>query len=154
MFDRFLKRNNLDGKGIHFYELRHTFSNTLFEQNTNPRVVQALMGHRKIETTMIYNTVRDNKYLESAIGVFDSRYETAGEAVEEPADKHKYYRPSKNKAIVKPNVTVLENDKPKIHVEKNTESITNKISQLLAEYDIDDINEYILSISKKHEAEM
>ncbi len=31
MFDRFLKSNNLDGKGIHFYELRHTFSNTLFE---------------------------------------------------------------------------------------------------------------------------
>lgn len=67
MFDRFLKRNHLDGKGIHFYELRHTFSNTLFEQNTNPRVVQALMGHRKIETTMIYNTVRDNKYLEGRL---------------------------------------------------------------------------------------
>mgnify|MGYP002798816871 CR=1 FL=1 len=32
MFERFLKRNGLAGKGIHFYELRHTFSNTLLNR--------------------------------------------------------------------------------------------------------------------------
>ena len=140
MFDKFLKSNNLDGKGIHFYELRHTFSNTLFEQNTNPRVVQALMGHRKIETTMIYNTVRDNKYLENAIGVFDSRYETAGEAVEEPADKHKYYRAPKNKEIEsKPSV---EFELPETEEAQNVKSITEKISKMLEDYDIEDLDKF------------
>lgn len=153
MFDRFLKRNNLGGKGIHFYELRHTFSNTLFEQNTNPRVVQALMGHRKIETTMIYNTVRDNKYLESAIGVFDSRYETAGDAVEEPVDKHKYYRPSKNKVAMKQNTPPMEAI-PEPQEEQDVESITAKISKMLEEYNISDIDAFLSSMKKKSEAEM
>lgn len=97
MFERFLKRNGLAGKGIHFYELRHTFSNTLFEQNTNPRLIQMLMGHRKVETTMIYNTVRNNSYLKNAVGVFDERYSTAAERVEESEARLKYYRPPKAK---------------------------------------------------------
>ncbi|MCM1009075.1 MAG: site-specific integrase [Ruminococcus flavefaciens] len=154
MFDRFLKRNKLDGKGIHFYELRHTFSNTLFEQNTNPRVVQALMGHRKIETTMIYNTVRDNKYLEGAIGVFDSRYETARKAVEEPADKHKYYRPPKNKAVMHFNTQPIEIAAPKLRESQDNESITEKLSKVLEEYDITDTDELLSSMSKKNEVEM
>lgn len=154
MFDRFLKRNNLDGKGIHFYELRHTFSNTLFEQNTNPRVVQALMGHRKIETTMIYNTVRDNKYLESAIGVFDSRYETAREAVEEPADKHKYYRAPKNKAVMQPITQPVEIVTTEQQEDKDVETIAKKISKILEDYNITDIDEFLSSMKKKSEAEM
>ena len=96
MFDRFLKKHGLANKGIHFYALRHTFSNILFEQNTNPRIVQSLMGHCKIETTMIYTTVWDNKYLEGAVGIFDSRYETAAEAVGESEERKKYYKPPKN----------------------------------------------------------
>lgn len=151
MFDRFLKKNNLHNKGIHFYELRHTFSNTLFEQNTNPRVVQALMGHSKIETTMIYNTARDNKYLEGAIGVFDSRYETAGEAVEEPVDKHKYYRPPKNKeniAVIAPLVEYVTSE-----VEKTAE-ISQKIEELMRQYQIEDIDKFLSAMKKKSEAEM
>ena len=151
MFDRFLKRNNLDGKGIHFYELRHTFSNTLFEQNTNPRVVQALMGHRKIETTMIYNTVRDNKYLEGAIGVFDSRYETAGEAVEEPVDKHKYYRPPKNKQGIAASVQTAEDA---LQEEEETADISQKIEELVRQYKIEDIDKFLSAMRKKSEAEM
>ena len=154
MFDRFLKQNNLDSKGIHFYELRHTFSNTLFEQNTNPRVVQALMGHRKIETTMIYNTVRDNKYLESAIGVFDSRYETAGEAVVAPKDKHKYYRPPKKKVIEQSDLSKADNTSASANQDYDKEIFSQKITELMTKYNISDIDEFLSVIPKKSETEM
>lgn len=74
MFNRFLKKHGLEDTGIHFYRLRHTFSNTLFEAQENPKVIQMLMGHKKVETTMIYNTATTNKYLQKAVDVFDERY--------------------------------------------------------------------------------
>lgn len=153
MFDRFLKRNHLDGKGIHFYELRHTFSNTLFEQNTNPRVVQALMGHRKIETTMIYNMVRDNKYLEGAIGVFDSRYGTAGEAVEESEAKSKYYRPPKRKQSeqgVAPSLEAEQDNPPK----SDTDDLTQRVAAFMEHHNITDLEEFLSSVIKKGNAQM
>lgn len=33
-----------------------------------------LMEHKKVETTMIYNTATTNKYLQKAVDVFDERY--------------------------------------------------------------------------------
>lgn len=152
MFDRFLKKNHLDNKGICFYRLRHTFSNTLFEQNTNPRVVQALMGHRKIETTMIYNTVRDNKYLESAIGVFDDRYETAGEAVEEPESKSKYYHPPKRKPIeqeVQAAETPQENSSA-----QDTDELTQRVAAYMEKHNITDLEEFLSAVVKKGNAQM
>lgn len=154
MFDRFLKRNNLDGKGIHFYELRHTFSNTLFEQNTNPRVVQALMGHRKIETTMIYNTVRDNKYLEGAIGVFDSRYETAGEAVEESKDKLKYYRPPKNKNIAQDAKGFVDKPAQESTDNSDMETLTQKVADYMQKHNITDLEAFLSAMAKKDESQM
>lgn len=74
MFNRLLKKHGLEDAGIHFYKLRHTFSNTLFEAQENPKVIQMLMGHKKVETTMIYNTATTNKYLQKAVTVFDERY--------------------------------------------------------------------------------
>jgi integrase family protein len=74
MFNRLLKKHGLEDAGIHFYKLRHTFSNTLFEAQENPKVIQTLMGHKKVETTMIYNTATTNKYLQKAVNVFDERY--------------------------------------------------------------------------------
>ncbi|GHV00899.1 site-specific integrase [Clostridia bacterium] len=65
MFDRFLKRNKLDKLNIHFHTLRHTFSNMLFEANENPKVIQSLLGHKDVKTTMIYNSV-DKKQTQSA----------------------------------------------------------------------------------------
>lgn len=50
-FRRFLKRHNLDGKGIHFRALRQTFSNSLFAQNANDQLITDLMGHADISTT-------------------------------------------------------------------------------------------------------
>lgn len=65
MFARFLEKHNLADKGIHFHTLRHTFSNMLFEANENPKVVQMLMGHKDVKTTMIYNSV-DKRQLKNA----------------------------------------------------------------------------------------
>lgn len=78
MFERFMKSNGMGDSGITFYRLRHTFSNTLFEANENPKVVQTLMGHARVSTTMIYNTAATTKYLEKAVSIFDDRY---GESV-------------------------------------------------------------------------
>ena len=135
-------------KGIHFYELRHTFSNTLFEQNTNPRVVQSLMGHRKIETTMIYNTVQDNKYLEGAVGVFDSRYETAAEAVEETEERKKYYKPPKN-TNEELATTTTKKQSATVDTTSKTDDLAQKVAAFMAENGIDDLEEFLSGIKKK-----
>ena len=63
IFDRFIKRHNLGKYNIHFHGLRHTFSNMLFEMNENPKVIQQLLGHRDVKTTItVYNSV-DNEYI-------------------------------------------------------------------------------------------
>lgn len=140
MFDRFLKKHGLADKGIHFYALRHTFSNTLFEQNTNPRVVQSLMGHRKIETTMIYNTVRDNKYLEKAIDVFDDKYEVAAEPVREDESKTKYYRPPKKKTAED---TPQEPEKP-----VPMDELTRRVAAYMEEHGITDLAAFLSDLDK------
>ncbi len=61
IFNRFKKRNNLGKFNIHFHGLRHTFSNMLFEMNENPKVIQQLLGHRDVKTTItVYNSVNSD----------------------------------------------------------------------------------------------
>lgn len=63
IFDRFIGRHNLNKYIIHFHGLRHTFSNLLFEMNENPKVIQQLLGHRDVKTTItVYNSV-DSEYI-------------------------------------------------------------------------------------------
>lgn len=63
IFDRFIRRHNLNKYNIHFHGLRHTFSNMLFEMNENPKVIQQLLGHRDVKTTItVYNSV-DSEYI-------------------------------------------------------------------------------------------
>ena len=51
---------------IHIHGLRHTFSNMLFEMNENPKVIQQLLGHRDVKTTItVYNSV-DSEYVRQA----------------------------------------------------------------------------------------
>ena len=58
IFDRFKKRNDLIKYNITFHWLRHTFSNMLFEMQVNPKVIQELLGHTLVSTTIrIYNSV-------------------------------------------------------------------------------------------------
>ena len=66
IFDRFKRRNGLTKYGIHFHALRHTFSNMLFELNENPKVIQQLLGHKDVKTTIgIYNSVNSD-YVQQA----------------------------------------------------------------------------------------
>ena len=63
IFDRFKRRNDLNKYHIIFHGLRHTFSNMLFEMNENPKVIQQLLGHRDVKTTItVYNSV-DSEYV-------------------------------------------------------------------------------------------
>ena len=76
IFYTFLKSHNLQKYHIHFHTLRHTFSNTLFEADQNPRVIQSLLGHKDVKTTITtYNSV-DKSYFEKATKVFNEQYKT------------------------------------------------------------------------------
>lgn len=57
-FERYLKSKCLDKYKITFHRFRHTFATMLMEQGVNPKVVQELLGHRDVQTTLsIYTTV-------------------------------------------------------------------------------------------------
>ena len=73
IFERFLRRNNLNKYHIYFHGLRHTFSNMLFEMNENPKVIQQLLGHRDVKTTItVYNSV-DSEYIRNATEKFNEK---------------------------------------------------------------------------------
>lgn len=58
ILDRFLVSNDLKKHGIHFHSFRQTFSNIMFENGKNPRVIQTLLGHKDVETTIKnYNSI-------------------------------------------------------------------------------------------------
>ena len=49
---------------IHFHGLQHTFSNMLFELNENPKVIQQLLGHKDVKTTVhTNNRLHEIKFL-------------------------------------------------------------------------------------------
>jgi integrase/recombinase XerD len=48
-----LKKSGIT-KDANFHTLRHTFATHLLEQNVNIKVIQMLLGHSSIRTTMIY----------------------------------------------------------------------------------------------------
>lgn len=76
MFDRLMKANGLSEYGIHFHTLRHTFSAMLFELGENPKVIQGLLGHEDIMTTLgFYNSISQNQY-RVTIDKLDSMYKT------------------------------------------------------------------------------
>ena len=82
IFSRFLAKHNLTGYGIRFHGLRHTYSNTLFEANQNPKVIQGLLGHKSVKTTITsYNSV-DKSYFKQATEVFNKEYQTGGKPAE------------------------------------------------------------------------
>ena len=53
-------------KPVNLHSLRHAFATHLLEQHTDIRVIQVLLGHKKLETTALYSqvattTIRDTK---------------------------------------------------------------------------------------------
>ena len=74
IFDRFLKKYNLTQYNIHFHGLRHTYSNMLFEADQNPKVIQNLLGHKDVKTTIsTYNSI-DKSYFEKATNVLNEQF--------------------------------------------------------------------------------
>ena len=80
ILNRFLKKHQMDKLNIHFHTFRHTFATMLFEAGTNPRVVQLLMGHKDVETTLaIYTHVSTAMFDHAAtnLGGMFAEYSTA-----------------------------------------------------------------------------
>lgn len=65
IFTNFAKKHGFYGK-IYFHTLRHTYSTMLFEANENPKVIQQLLGHKDVKTTItVYNNVNSDYVKES-----------------------------------------------------------------------------------------
>lgn len=74
ILNRFLKKYKLTKYNIHFHGLRHTYSNMLFEADQNPKVIQSLLGHKDVKTTIsTYNSV-DKSYFEKATNVLNEQF--------------------------------------------------------------------------------
>mgnify|MGYP001209120725 FL=1 len=59
-YHKFLKKYNI--QDIRFHDLRHTFASLLIEQDVSMKVVQELLGHSTITTSMdIYTHISDKK---------------------------------------------------------------------------------------------
>ena len=57
-YRHFLKRNGFENDGLNLHRYRHTYASMLLEQEVNPKVVQKLLGHRDVSTTLgIYTHV-------------------------------------------------------------------------------------------------
>lgn len=68
-FKNFLIRHGFDGEHINFHQFRHTFATLLIENGENPRVVQELLGHKDVQTTLnIYTAVSMESLKKAAKG--------------------------------------------------------------------------------------
>jgi len=51
-YRHFLKRNGFEAEGLNLHRFRHTYASMLLEQEINPKIVQKLLGHRDVSTTL------------------------------------------------------------------------------------------------------
>ena len=89
MFDRFKKHHKIQDWHIGFHGLRHTFSNMLFEMNENPKVIQAILGHKDVRTTItIYNSV-DQDYIRKSTEKLNAKFKVENPILLEEVNKQK-----------------------------------------------------------------
>lgn len=63
-YHRFLERYGIEK--MRFHDLRHTFASLLIEEGTSPKIVQELLGHSTITTTMdIYTHISEKSKAEA-----------------------------------------------------------------------------------------
>lgn len=73
-FIKFLKSKGFEKYRIRFHTLRHTYSSMLFEARENPKVIQMLLGHKDVTTTIrTYNSV-DRSYFRQATDKLDAKF--------------------------------------------------------------------------------
>lgn len=53
-FRRALKKSGITKEGVHLHTLRHCYATHLLDAGVNLRNIQMYLGHRQLETTMIY----------------------------------------------------------------------------------------------------
>ena len=51
-YRHFLKRNGFGEEKLNLHRFRHTYASMLLEQEINPKIVQKLLGHRDVSTTL------------------------------------------------------------------------------------------------------
>ena len=51
-YRHFLERNGFEAEGLNLHRFRHTYASMLLEQEINPKIVQKLLGHRDVSTTL------------------------------------------------------------------------------------------------------
>ncbi len=79
LYRRCLDRQGLSQEGLHLHNFRHTFATMLLENSANPRVVQRLLGHADIGTTLgTYSHVVQEVYNEVAEVLGDIYSNTMG----------------------------------------------------------------------------
>ena len=92
-----MKKHELDKYGIHFHGLRHTYSNMLFESGQNPKVIQGLLGHKSVKTTITtYNSV-DKTYFQKAVDVLNNEFKP--ETLKQNIEKEKQEKEVSNLSL-------------------------------------------------------
>ena len=74
LLDRFNKKYDYKNYNIHFHSFRHTFVTILFEMKVNPQIIQLLLGHKSVKTTLeIYNNV--NIYNDEILKIIQNAFQ-------------------------------------------------------------------------------
>lgn len=71
IFSRFMKAQGLAEYHLHAHSMPQTLSNILFENGVNLKVIQTLLGHKDVKTTIInYNSV-DKTYFDKTANIIN-----------------------------------------------------------------------------------